>query len=136
MIAEEYAALAERFDRAPYSRFMAMQVLDLSRGYAKVTMDLKAEHTNWYDYVHGGVIMSLADQAFGCATNTLDRMYVAVQFSISLVAAPAVGQLLTAEARVRHAGRTTGMAEMTVVDGQGRLIATAIGTVVAVGDRQ
>jgi acyl-CoA thioesterase len=136
MIATEYAELAERFDRAGYSRHMGMQLVELSRGSARVTMQLTGDHVNWQGFVHGGVIMSLADQAFGCATNTLDPIFVAVQFSISLMAAPAVGDTLTAEARVLHAGRTTGVAEMSVTDGRGRLVAKATGTVVAVGDRK
>lgn len=136
MIAEEYRALAVRFNDSPYSQMMGMQVVELSKGYAKITMALKGEYRNWAGFIHGGVLMSLADQAFGCATNTLDRVYVAVQFSISLLAAPGPGDTLIAEGRVLHAGRTTGMAEMTVQDEQGRLVAKATGTVAAIGERR
>ncbi|MCL4531815.1 MAG: PaaI family thioesterase [Actinobacteria bacterium] len=136
MIADQYAELATRFNDSPYARLMGMRVTELSRGHAKIKMALRDEHRNWASLIHGGVIMSLADQAFGCATNTLDRVYVAVQFSISLLAAPGPGDTLVAEGRVLHAGRTTGMAEMTVHDETGRLVAKATGTVVGIGERR
>lgn len=123
---------AARFDASPYARFMGMRVLDLGPGYARVAMTLREEHLNFAGYIHGGVLMSLADQAFGCATNPVDALYVATQFNIHFLAAASVGDTLIAEARVVHAGRSSGVTEMRVQDASDRLIALATGAVMAV----
>lgn len=109
-----------------------MKLLDLSRGYAKVTMEIGPEHHNWGKIPHGGLIVSLADQAFGCAVNSMGA-YVAVQFSINFLGVPKNDRdALISEARVVHSGKSLGVAEMTVQDSSGRIIARAVGTALAV----
>lgn len=131
---ESLDELARAFDEAPYARLIGMRVTELAPGRATVALELRTEHLNSAGLIHGGVVMSLADHAFGAATNSLGRLYVAVQFGINLVAAPAVGTTIYAEASVLHAGRRAGSAEMTVRDGAGKLVARALGTVVSLGD--
>jgi acyl-CoA thioesterase len=129
----DYQALARRFDDSTYARFLGMKVEELADGFAIVSLTLAAEHCNWKGYVHGGVLMSLADHAFGCAANTEeDRVYIAVHFDTRLISAPAVGTRLLAEGRVAHAGRTINSTEIVVRDERGRLVATASGTAIAV----
>lgn len=129
------AALRQRFDESPYAKLIGARVVELSPGYAKVQLRVSTRFTNFAGLTHGGLVMSLADHAFGCALNTLDRVYVAVQFNIHLLGAAPAGALLLAEGRVVHAGRTAGVGEMSVRDGEGRLVALATGTVVAL-DRE
>ncbi len=126
--------LARGFDESPYARLLGMRLVELAPGRAKVALEIRPEHLNFAGLVHGGLVMSLADQAFGCATNSLGRTYVAVQFGISRLATPAVGATIPAAAEVLHAGRRAGAAEITVRDPAGRLLARALGTVVAVGE--
>lgn len=128
---KDLAGQRQRFDDAPYSRLLGMRLLELSEGYARVEVTLRPEFANFAGLVHGGLLMSLADQAFGCALNTLDRLYVATQFNIHILGGAAWGETLVAEGRVVHAGRTTGLGEMAVRDSSGRLVALATGAVVA-----
>lgn len=121
--------LTEYFNNCPYARLLGMKLMELSRGYAKVALQVRPEFNNWAERTHGGLIMSLADQAFGNACNTLDRVYFAVQFNMNILSTPRVNDTLTAEARVIHAGKSLGLAEMEIRDSQGKLIATATGTV-------
>jgi acyl-CoA thioesterase len=130
----DYQALARRFDDSTFARLLGMKVEELSDGFAIVSLTLAPEHCNWKGYVHGGVLMSLADHAFGCAANTIeDRVYIAVHFDTRLISAPSVGTRLLAEGRVAHAGRTISSTEIVVRDERGRLVASASGTAVAVG---
>ena len=133
---DRYAARAAQFDASPYAQLLGMKVVELAEGRVVIEMPLREEYLNWAGITHGGAIMSLADHAFGCALNTGDLAYVAVQFNTSFVAAPRVGEVLQAEGRVLHAGRKIGMVQITVKDSSGRLIATASGTSVAVERRQ
>ncbi len=129
---ERYEELRRKFDESPYSALLGLKLVDLSEGYALVEMKISPQFDNWAGMTHGGAIMSLADQAFGCALNTLDRLYVAVQFNINLLSAPKPGDTVMAEGRVTHAGRRLGAAAMIVRDSRERVIARATGTVMAI----
>jgi len=114
----------------PISSFLKMRLLELSPGYAKVTMKLTPEHTNFNGLVFGGIVMSVADQAFAYATNSLVSPSIATQFNIYLIAGAGVGDELTAECRVVKSGRRIGISEMTVTNQDGKLIAKATGTTI------
>ncbi|MBU0735000.1 MAG: PaaI family thioesterase [Proteobacteria bacterium] len=110
--------------------FLKMRLLELSPGYAKVAMNLTHEYTNFNGLIFGGIIMSLADQAFGYATNSIVTPNVASQFNIYFVAAPDVDDELIAECRVVKSGRRVCISEMTVNNQKGKLIAKATGTTI------
>lgn len=124
----------KRFDSSPYAMCLGMKLVELTTGYAKVEMKLKDEFRNWDGRIQGGVIVSLLDQAFGAALNTLDRVYVAVQLNVNFLTAPE-GDTIYAESTVLHRGKSLGVSEMVVTDSGGRLIARGLGTTIAIGDR-
>ena len=128
--------MRKRFDSSPYALNMGMKLVELSKGYAKVKMELKKEFLNWENMIHGGVIASLLDQAFGCSLNTLDNIYVAVQLNINYLTAAPVGETIYAESKVIYAGKKLGVSEMAVVDSKGKTIARATGTTVSLGERK
>ncbi|MBM3155859.1 MAG: PaaI family thioesterase [Chloroflexi bacterium] len=128
--------MRKRFDDSPYAHIMGMKLVELSKGYAKVQMELKKEFLNWENLIHGGVIASLLDQAFGCSLNTLENIYVAVQLNVNYLAAAPVGETLFAESKVIYAGKKLGVSEMTVVDSKDKTIARATGTTVSLGPRK
>jgi acyl-CoA thioesterase len=114
----------------PIASFLDMRLLELSPGYAKVTMKLKPEYQNFNGMLFGGIVMSLADQAFAYATNSLVSPSIATQFNIYLIAGANVDDELTAECRVVKSGRRVGFSEMTVTNQDGKLIAKATGTTI------
>jgi acyl-CoA thioesterase len=117
----------------PIAKYLGMELVELTPGYARVTMTLKPEHLNFNGLVFGGIIMCLADQAFAYAMNSLIMPSIATNFSIQLIAGAKVGDVLTAECRPLKSGRRVGFAEMTVIDQDGRLIARSTGTTVVLG---
>jgi acyl-CoA thioesterase len=117
----------------PVASFLKMRLIELTPGYAKVTMKLTPEHLNFNGMVFGGIVMAIADQAFAYATNSLVSPSIATQFNIHLIAGAAVGDKLTAECRVIKSGRRIGVSEMTVTNQDGKLIARATGTTVVTG---
>jgi acyl-CoA thioesterase len=127
--------MRQRFDNSPCALSFGMKLVDLAPGYARVELKLREDFLNWENMIHGGVIATLLDQAFGCACNTLDYIHVAVQINIHFLAAAPVGETLYGESRVLHAGKRVGASEMTVVDSSGRTIARATGTTVSLGAR-
>jgi len=118
--------------KEPIASFLELRLLELTPGYARVSIKLTPEHENFNGFVFGGIIMSVADQAFGYAVNSVKRPNVASQFNIHFIAAARIGDELIAEGRVLKSGRRVSIAEMTVTNQDGKLIARATGTTVPV----
>ena len=129
---ENVAALRAKADAEPIASFLNMRLVELSEGYARVSMKLKPEYVNFNGMVFGGIIMSLADQAFAYGTNSVITPNVASQFNIHFVAGANVEDELTAECRVVKTGRRVCISEMTVTNQAGKLIAKATGTTIPV----
>jgi len=130
---DNVAELKAREAGEPIASFLKMQLVELSPGYARVAMKLTPDHTNFNGMVFGGIVMSIADQAFAYATNSLVSPSIATQFNIHLIAGAGVGDELIAECRVIKSGRRIGVSEMTVTNQEGKLIAKATGTTVTTG---
>lgn len=131
-IFDTVADLKSRERTEPIASFLKMKLVELTPGYSKVTMRVLPEYNNFNDYVFGGIIMSLADQAFAYASNSLSFPSVASQFNIHFISGTTVGDELTAECRVVRSGKRVGISEMTVTNQDGKLIARATGTTIPI----
>ena len=127
---DNVAALKAKAGREPIASFLDMKLLELSEGYARVSAKLKPEYLNFNNLVFGGIVMSVADQAFAYGTNSVISPNVASQFNIHFVASADVKDELIAECRVVRAGRRVCISEMTVTNQDGKLIAKATGTTI------
>jgi len=127
------AVLRAGAEEEPIASFLKVQLLELSPGYAKVAMKIPPEYQNFNGLVFGGIAMAVADQAFAYAVNSVNRPSIASQFNIHFIAAAKVGDELIAEGRVVKSGRRVSIAEMTVTNQEGKLIAKATGTTIPVG---
>lgn len=112
----------------PVWRFLGIKLIDIDEGYAKAGLKLKPEFLNFAGLVHGGIVMTLADSVFGYAVNTLHFPTVACQFNTHLLVPPLPDDELIAECRVVKAGRRMVMAEISVQNQSGKIIAKATGT--------
>lgn len=121
--------LKEKMRKDPYGNFLGIELDKLEEGYARVSVSLKKEFCNFSDYIHGGLIFSLADQAFAAASNSRGVLSLALQMNINYVKAPSVGNKLVAEAREEHVSRKIGLYQITVEDSSHQLVAQAQGIV-------
>ena len=135
-VSKNLANLKAKAQKEPIASFLDMRLLELSEGYAKVAMKLKPEHINFNGMIFGGIIMSLADQAFAYGTNSVISPNVASQFNIHFAAGANVNDELIAECRVVRAGRRVCISEMTVTNQDGKLIAKATGTTIPLVQNQ
>jgi len=129
----ELTELRAGAEEEPIASFLKTQLLELSPGYAKVTIKIIPEYQNFNGLVFGGIAMAVADQAFAYAVNSVSRPSIASQFNMHFIAAAKVGDELIAEGRVVKSGRRVSIAEMTVTNQDGKLIAKATGTTIPVG---
>ena len=126
------SGLIERAEQEPIASCLGLKLLELSPGHARVEITLLPEHLNFNGLVFGGIVMAVADQAFAYAVNSVTRSSIATQFNLHFIAAARTGDTLVAEARLLKHGRRVSIAEITVTNRDGRLIARATGTTVSV----
>jgi len=129
---QNIAELRAKGEAEPIASLLGMKLVELTPGYAKVSMRLRPEYQNFNGLVFGGIIMAVADQAFAYGSNSLAYPSLASQFNIHFVAGAEVGDELVAECRVVRSGRRVGISEITVTNQAGKLIAKATGTTIPV----
>ena len=83
------------------SRMFGIEVLDYGDGWARGQMTVRDDMVNGHGICHGGMIFSVADTAFACACNSWGPVTVAAECDILFVAPARLGDVLTAEARMR-----------------------------------
>jgi acyl-CoA thioesterase len=130
-LSDNVANLMAKGANEPIASYLNMRLVELSPGCARVAMKLTPDCLNFNGMVFGGIIMSVADQAFAYATNSLVSPSIATQFNIHLIAGAAANDELIAECRVIKSGRRIGVSEITVTNQDGKLIAKATGTTVS-----
>jgi len=113
----------------PFPNHLGVKIIELSPGYARVSLQVQDYMTNIHRITHGGLVFTLADVALGIASNARGQTAVAVSVNINYIKASKPGDTLIATAVEEHLGRSAANYRVTVEDGQGRLIASAQGLV-------
>ena len=106
---------------------MKLNYVDDSR--VVVEMPLRSDHMNFYDVAHGGTMFSLADCAFGLASNAHGDKAVAIDTHLALTGATVEGDVLTAEAVEETKGSKLATYRVTVRRSDGRVCGLFTGTV-------
>ena len=99
------------FDHDRFARHCGVELLEVSEGYAKASMEIGDHHLNGVDIVHGGAVFSLADLAFAVASNSHGTVALAINVSISYLKAVKSGTLF---AEAREISRNPKLASYTV----------------------
>ncbi|MCD6365375.1 MAG: hotdog fold thioesterase [Planctomycetes bacterium] len=118
----DIARIRKFFERDALAKLLGIELLDVSPGFARVQMDVGADHVNAIGTTHGGTIFSLADFAFAVASNSHGTMAVAMNVNISFVKATGTGKLY-AEARELSTGNRVRNYTVTVTDEGGEMVA-------------
>ncbi len=111
----------------PYAARIGAEIEDVKPGWARVAMRLDPGHLNFMGMVHGGVMFSLADVAFGAAANSFGTKAMALSVGIDFLAAPQVTGELTAEVELISRAGKMGYYRMEVSDACGTVVAKCHG---------
>lgn len=111
-----------------FSQWLGINVLEIREGYSKIKMKLRQEMINGFGVIHGGIAFSLADSAFAFACNNRNNLSMALDTNISFTKATKPGDVLTAEAKELHNGRSTGLYLITVTNQNNEQVALFKGT--------
>lgn len=119
-----------------YWGLLGIAFVEAEPGRCVCTVNLAEQHLNYNDVVHGGVISSLVDSAAGGAVRSVRtpeeiaaQPHATTDLHVSYLS-PAMGDELTAVAKVIKAGRTAMFTEVEVTDDRGRLVAKGMVTFV------
>jgi acyl-CoA thioesterase len=111
-----------------FSQWLGISVIAVKEGYSKIEMTIRLEMVNGFGIIHGGVTFSLADSAFAFACNNRNNLSVALDTSINFIKPVHVGDVLTAEAKELHNGKSTGLYQITVSNQNEQVVAVFKGT--------
>jgi uncharacterized protein (TIGR00369 family) len=115
------------------AELIGLELVRASDGSSEMVLDVTERHENPMGTVHGGILCDLADAAMGTAFfSTLEdgESFTTLELKINFLRPFWTGRLL-ARGRVVSRGRTVGLAECDVEDSDGRLIARASSTCMA-----
>jgi uncharacterized protein (TIGR00369 family) len=130
--------IAGEHPQAPFPALVGMTLTAVEAGRARMEMSVDARHANPMGTLHGGVACTMADSAMGLAyASTLDEheTFTTLELKINFLRPMWNGRLI-AEGIVVSRGKTVGLAECTVTDEKGRLIAKASSTCLTLREPQ
>jgi acyl-CoA thioesterase len=111
-----------------FSQWLGITVLEVKEGYSKLQMTLRDDMLNGFGVIHGGITFSLADSAFAFACNSHNNLSMALDTNITFTKATMPGDVLTAEAKELHNGKSTGLYLISVTNAEGMQVALFKGT--------
>ena len=111
-----------------FSQWLGIEILDIKEGYSKIKMTVRKEMINGFGIVHGGIAFSLSDSAFAFACNNRNVLSVALDTAINFLKPVHVGDILTAEAKELHNGKSTGLYHITITNQHEHVVALFKGT--------
>jgi uncharacterized protein (TIGR00369 family) len=117
---------------SPYFRHLGILIAELGVGEALVEIRSQDVHRQVFGHVHGGVIASLVDTAiFWCFFGELEESVgiTTVDLKVNYLAPVAAGKLSARGKRIRL-GRTLGLGETEVFNGEGKLVAHGTSSVI------
>jgi acyl-CoA thioesterase len=105
-----------------FAEHVGIRLVKASQGFALAELALNESHLNGLDRVQGGVIFTLADYAFGVASNSHGFTTVGINVNISYYKTP-TGKIIRAEAKEISARNKICGYQINIYDEDGSLIA-------------
>lgn len=112
----------------PFSLWLGITIIDVKEGYCKLQMTLRPEMMNGFGITHGGITFSFADSALAFSCNNRNNLSVAQDNSINFLKSGKAGDVLIAESKEVHNGKSTGLYLITIHNQNGDQIALFKGT--------
>ena len=121
-----------RLADSPFHDLLGMTLAEWRDGYARLVCEIGPHHANRSGIVHGGVVLSMLDQAAAfaglwCSVPGNVRKAVTVDLDCRFTG-QVTGKRLIAEGRVASAGRSIFFARTEAFDDTGRMVAFGAST--------
>lgn len=125
------AAAAGEAPSAPIGATMGMTGMKVEQGHVVIHARADERHLNPLGGVHGGFAATVLDSVTGCAVHSMLEAgvgYGTVDLSVKMLRPVPINADVIAEARVTHLSPSLGVAEGTLRDADGNLLASASAT--------
>ena len=117
----------------PVAELIGIEVVEAGAGRCTMKLEAGEQHSNPMGTIHGGILCDLADAAMGMsffATLEEGESFTTLELKMNYLRPFWTGTLL-AHGSVISRGKTVGLTECQILDDQGRLIAHATSTCMA-----
>jgi uncharacterized protein (TIGR00369 family) len=121
----------DAFDQPAYAHFLGIKITHVSMDRLTAEMAVTENHANRNGVLHGGALMSLADNLGGSAATAnlaSGQATTTLESKTNFFASIAVGDTAFAECTPLHRGRTTMVWQTKVTRGDGKLAAVVTQT--------
>ncbi|MEX5285779.1 PaaI family thioesterase [Selenomonas sputigena] len=132
-LTERQKEIIRFYHHNPFIDYIRAQVVPLPDGTVELRLTIEQQHTNLYNIVHGGVLMTLADTAMGAAALARNKKVVTMSLSMDFMHAVPLAKTITATGICLHDGSHAMTLESEIVDAEGKLYAKAHGTFYVLG---
>lgn len=112
----------------PFTRYVGIEITDISEGSASATMAVSDKHLNPGGSVHGGCLFTLADTVGGAAASSYGRHITTVNSDFHFLRAGLHTSYLTGKAKEIKHGKRLMVFEITIYDDKDALLAEGIFT--------
>jgi len=131
----------ESFSRQEVMKTVNASILNVQAGEVELEFPFQANLTQQHGFIHAGIVSTVLDSACGYAAFSLmpkDAEVLTIEFKINLLS-PAKGACFRAIGSVKKPGRNITVTEgelFACQDGKEKLVATMVGTIMSVYNRE
>ena len=126
-MSNDIEVIRRHFQNDHFAATSGVRLTELRPGFAKADLTVEDRHMNSVGIVQGGAVFTLADFAFGAASNSRGKVAVAINTSLSFLKATESGTLI-AEATEIARSRRISTCTVRITNGAGDLVALFQGT--------
>ncbi|MDD2411687.1 MAG: PaaI family thioesterase [Bacteroidales bacterium] len=89
----EASELINFFKKDHFAALTGAEIIEVKKGYCKAQLKIEKKHLNAANVVQGGAIFTLADFAFGAASNSHGQLALAINVNITFLKGVSQGTL-------------------------------------------
>lgn len=129
------AYIKELYAHNSFMKLCGIQIIDIACGKARVGLKIDPDrHTNLNNKLHGGLLMTLMDNATGIAAASVGKRVVTVSMTVDFIKGAEAGSFVEAEAVISYQDAANVNMSMNVLDENGRMLATGMSCMLAIAD--
>ena len=114
--------------------FLGVEIVPTADGCVRLELDVKANHSNPYNILHGGVMTTMADTAMGAACLMYNKKVVTVSMTLEFMHAVPMNTRIITDAKVLNEGRHIFICECNLIDSDNKIYAKAHATFFAISN--
>ena len=103
-------------EKDAFSKWMHIKLLAIEKGYCKLQSMVHKDMLNGFEIVHGGISYSISDSALAFAANSHGYQCVSIETAISHLRPARLNDILTAECKEVHRGRSIAIYTVNVTN--------------------